>query len=298
MKPIVYVDILFLLNFLLNTVTIYISFMLTKQRIKPWRLTLSAAFLSIYACVMFFPNIYFMYTAFGKAVALSIGCYIAHPTRSVTSALKNTAILFFSTIILGGIVFALTFTTSFGTATGSIISNGEFYMNVDSSTLIISIILAYSCVYVITEIKKTLQIQSGQLLDIKICFQENQIDIKGFLDTGCTLCEPITNTPVIIIDRPSAKKLLSKSLYLFCIGNQKSVSGEFAEYYRLIPYSTIDKKVSILSGIIPDLVQLDGITIKKCIVAISKQSLSNNDSFSAIFGVDIFEQTKFTERTP
>lgn len=288
MKPVVYVDILFLLNFFVNTITIYISLLILKQEIKLWRLVLSAGFLSLYACIMFFPKIQFIYSVFGKAIALIFACFIAYPTKSVLRLLKNTAILFLCNIILGGIVFALIFATNFGTTVGSAVSNGEFYLNINASTLIISIITAYTCVYIVAEIKKENRILSGQIYDIEIIFQDTELSIKGFLDTGCTLCEPISKTPAIIISQRTAKKLFGTV----------EIWEKYPDKYRLIPYSTIDNKKGFLQGIYPDKITIDGNLIKKSIVAISKENISADDRFDAIFGTEIFEETKSKERTP
>ncbi len=284
MKPIVYVDILFLLNFFINTVTIYISFMLSKQELKLWRLILSSGFLSLYACIIFFPEIQFMYSILGKTAALVFACLIAYPTKSLIRLIKNTAVLFLSTAVLGGIVFTLIFATDFGTTVGSAVSNGEFYLNVNASTLMVSILLAYACVYIIAEIKKVTQIQSGQISDLNIYFQGSEISVKGFLDTGCTIREPISNYPAIIINHSIAEKLFEG----------KDINNK----YRLIPYSTIDNKNGFLSGIFPDKAEIDGNEIKKCIIAVSKENLSPDNSFDAIFGTEIFENTKIQERTP
>ncbi len=298
MKPVVYVDILFLLNFFVNTVIIYISFMVSKQKLKLWRLILSAVFLSLYACLMFFPKIQIFYSILGKVLALSISSVIAFPTRIVVNLFKNTIILFASYAIMGGVVFALIFTTNFGTSPGSMVSNGEFYINIKASTLIISIMLAYVCVYIIAEFKKTAQINSGQILNIKISFMGKEIHIKGFLDTGCSLRDPQSGFPVIIISPFVAKKLLPKPLYLFFANNnQSNIPVEFLNIYRIIPYSTIDNKKGFLHGILPDSIEIQGSTIKKCVIAVSKQNLSSNKYFDAIFGTEIFEETKIHERT-
>ncbi len=298
MGHIVYVDILFLLNFFVNTITIYISFLLTKQDLKLWRLVLSAGFLALYACVIFFPKIQFMYSILGKAAALMLACFIAYPTKSWARLIKNTAVLFLSSAILGGIIFTLIFATDFGTTVGSAVSNGEFYFNVNASTLMISILLAYSCVHIIAEIKKSTLLYGNHISRIKIRFQENEICIKGFWDTGCTLCEPLSKIPAIVINQSSAKKLLPKELFDFCINNKHTeIPDKYLNRYRLIPYSTIDSEKGVLSGIFPDKTEIDNTEVKKVIIAISKEELCHQKSFDAIFGTELFEEIKIPERT-
>ncbi len=297
MKPIVYVDILFLLNFFANTITIYISFIILKEEIKFWRLALSATFLSIYACIMFFPNIRFMYTVLGKIFALTVSSYIAFPAKSYLKLIKNTIVLFTSCAILGGIAFTLIFATNFGTTLGSAISNGEFYFNIKASTLLISTLIAYVCVYITSEIKKSIQKNYQEIFNISVCFNTKTVAFKGFLDTGCTLCEPISKSSVIIINQSIAKKLLPESLYDFCVNNiTLKIPDEFLNKYRIIPYSTIDNQKGYMSGVIPDKVIVNDIPIENTVIAISKQNLFPDESFDAILGTEIYEQTIPHER--
>ncbi len=299
MKPVVYIDILFLLNFFVNTVTIYISFILTRQDVKFRRLAASAGFLSLYSCIIFFPEIGFMYTLTGKTIALTLACLIAQPTKSWLKLIKNIAVLFLSTAILGGIAFTLIFATDFGTTVGSAVSNGEFYINIKASTLTISILLSYACVYIISEIKKSAQIHHCHMSDITITFEENKVSLKGFFDTGCHLCEPISKSPAIIINKNIAKKLIPEMLFDACVDvSCKIVPDKYLTKYRIIPYSTIDSHKGYLSGIFPDFVSIDGKTVDKCIIAVSKENLNPDGNYDAIFGTEIFYENNLSERTP
>ncbi|MBR5154992.1 MAG: sigma-E processing peptidase SpoIIGA [Clostridia bacterium] len=299
MKPIVYVDVLFLLNFFMNTVTIYISSLLIRQNLKIWRLLICAVFLSLYACIVFFPNISFLYSVIGKVFVLLLATYLGFSPKGLWELFKGTAILFAVTAILGGTIFTLIFATDFGTVTGSAVSNGEFYINVNPSTLILSIFLAYTCVYIISFIKKQATINSRQILDIVIHFQAKKISLKALLDTGCTLCDPISGSPAIIINKHDAKKLLPQSFFDFC--DEKDgvkIPTNYLVRYRTLPFSTIDSKKGFLHGFIPDLVFVNNKVIKKSIIGISDYRLSPESDFDAILGPLILcEESIPLERT-
>ncbi len=289
MKPIVYVDILFLLNFFMNTVTIYISSLIIRQSLKFWRLLICAALLSLYACIVFFPEISFIYSAVGKLITLILATALVFPSKSYGRLFKNAAALFTVTAVLGGIIFTLIFATDFGTTTGSAVSNGEFYIDISPSTLMISVFLAYTCIYIISYIKKQAAIHSGQISDISIHFRAKEISLKALSDTGCTLCDPLSGAPAIIISKSDAKKLLPSSFFDFSDNTSDMLS--FPQY-RILPYSTIDNKKGVLHGFIPDRVLVNNKTVTKSIVAVSDFQLSPEPDFDAILNPLIL-----TERT-
>ncbi len=292
MKPIVYIDVLFLLNFFMNTVTLYISSLLISQQLKIRRLLIGAVFLSLYACIMFFPRISFIYSIAGKLIILFTAAALTFSIKSRYTLFKNAVVLFAVSMLLGGIIFTLIFATSFGTTVGSAVSNGEIYINITPSTLIFSIFIAYSCIYVISALKNRNAINKKQILDLSIHFRSKKISLRALLDTGCALCDPISLAPAIIISRQSANELLPKSFFDFCDsnGNIESPDRDFARY-RILPFSTIDCKRGFLYGFIPDIVLVNNKTVEKSVIAVSDYALSPEANFDAILGPLILERT-------
>ena len=56
----VYIDILFFVNFMINTVILMASAALMKIKYSPARILLGAALGAVYACVIFFPKLGFL----------------------------------------------------------------------------------------------------------------------------------------------------------------------------------------------------------------------------------------------
>ncbi len=284
MTPIVYIDMLFLLNLLIDTITLYSASLLLKRSISVLRLFLVSVFLSVYSCAMFFPHISFLYTLAGKLLILGLATILAFPSRSLGDIIKNTLVFFSASAFFGGIIFALIFATNFGTSVGAAVSNGEVYLDIKASTLMLSLTISYICIYMLSYIKRHAIIQSSSITWLEISLFSKTIRIKAFADTGCSLCDPLFNRPAIIISPNAAKKLLPKKILREYNGTPNVFSlGDYAPRYCALPFCTIDSKNGILHGIVPDKIIIDNKCIEKCVIALSNYALCQTSEFDAIF---------------
>jgi len=272
-KPIVYIDMLFLLNFLMDSVTLYATALFLKKSLAVWRMTLSAAIAALYSCVMFFPQLSFMYSLFLKVVFLFAISTIAFPSRIPAVILKNGVVFFGVNTVFGGILLTLIFATDFGRILGAAVSNGEIYLNISFELLIISTLLAYTVVYIISYIKKQ-NIQNTKVTArLTIYFADKEVTISALCDTGCTLCDPISGAPAVVISPKIARELLPQ--------------GHPETKYRPLPFVTVDNAKGILDGFIPDKLTVDGNEITHSVIGISKTDI---ETFSAIFNPELIEK--------
>ncbi len=293
MKPIVYIDILFLINFLMNSVIIYSTSIILKQHLHILRLALSASILALYAVVMFFPQLSIIYSVFFKIAILFLAVLIAFPTKKLFVLIKNTVIFFTSNFVFGGITFALIFFTNFGLATGAVISNGEIYFNISAGTLAFSAGLAYVVIYILSYIKKSIFQRERLITDLCITFEGKIITVKALADTGCMAMEPMTQSRAIMLSYNAAKRLNLEEYFNAINRNFSGQDDEkYIKVYRIIPYKTIGTS-GVMNAFVPDSVELNGKPIKNVVIGIVKGSLSENSDFEAVFNPDIYPVDSF-----
>lgn len=288
--PVVYIDLLFLINFLMDSATLYCTSLFIKRPASLLRITLAAAILAAYSSVMFFPNICFVYSFWGKTVILTVSVRVAFPSKNWKCLIKNTILFFTVNAIFGGIMFALIFFTDFGTKVGAAVSNGEIYLNIRASTVILAAIPAYSAAVVISSIRRQNIKQDRHLAELEIQFNKNSLKLCAFADTGCNLRSPITKKSAVIISRSAAKRLLPSDLFAALFLTTAVIPEKYSSRIIFLPYSTIDKNHGMLYGFIPDRLAINGTEKKSCIVAVSKRELCNNSQFDAIFNPDILDE--------
>ena len=111
---------------------------------------------------------------------------------------------------------------------------------------------------------------------MELYFQGGVQKVRGMIDTGNGLRDPVSGLPVSIIDRRTADKLLH---------------GEITVGIRYIPYQTIGKK----EGVLP-IFRIDELRIygeKEChidapLIAISEEEISAGGEYEMILNPNLF----------
>lgn len=288
MAPIVYIDMLFLLNLLMDTITIYSTSLILRRSISVTRLFFAAALLSVYSCAVFFPYISILYSVLGKAAILTIATILAFPSHNFEQVIKSVFILFSISAMFGGTMLALIFATDFGTSLGAAVSNGELYLDIKASTLLLAVTVSYICVYIISYIKRRSIDQSANIVKLEISLFLKTIHLNALLDTGCSLRDPLFGRPAIILNSASAQKLLPSKIFMQLKQNSTApILDEYASRYCVLPYCSIDNKKGFLHGFVPDKVVLDNKYISDCVIALSNSELSHESQIDAIFNPSI-----------
>ncbi len=276
MSVTVYIDVLFFINFVINTSIFYISSLFLCRKISPFRLILTGTVLALYSCIIFFPDLSVLFTLISKITILSICTLVAFPTKDFKQITKNTLTVFLTYTLSGGIMYALIFLTDFGYKTNAAISNGEFYLNLSTASLIAGFSAGIIMIIVFLKIFKNSRIKEPQLLNANIHYNGKNIKFTVLGDTGCSATDG--QNSVMVIDQCTANMLLPSDFFQ---------SNEYLCKWRIIPYSTISQKSGVLMGFIPDKIYINDVLQKNITVAISQTRLSPNREYSGLINPNI-----------
>ncbi len=104
-------------------------------------------------------------------------------------------------------------------------------------------------------------------------------------DTGNLLTDPISRHPVIIADKKSVMPLFPDGLPDAEKGCARGAR------LRVIPYSSVGAKDGLLTGFVPDHIELDGKCTGNVVIAICDNALCENDEYNALFNPNILKIT-------
>ena len=274
----VYVDVLFIINFIINLILLKISSFFMKASVSALRLSISAALGSIYAVCMFFPDISFLYIFPVKLLFSVIMIKIINPRSRFYKTAKFTAVFYMVSFTFAGVLLALSYLGSFSSAGTATVQNGIFYFDVSPLALCMAAIICLLVIRTSTAILKRNKILGIKIL--KIVLSDRVCEISALSDTGNLLTDPLTGTPVIIAEQKYLEKL-------FPCGMPDIDNPEQNVKLRLIPYSSLGNKGGMLTGFIPDEVRIDGKKTKSVIIAASPGALSEKDEYNALFNPNI-----------
>jgi stage II sporulation protein GA (sporulation sigma-E factor processing peptidase) len=259
----IYLDVVLIENFIVDLFLLSITFNVIRVEVKNKKLLFSALIGAIYTMVMIFPKLsFFSLMPIQICVAYFMNFIIMGKERWVM-AIKATGVFFLASVTLSGICFYLAeLKNSYS------FSNGFSINNFSLKSLIVALMIIYIIYFrAISYFRERLLI-SNFTFDVEIIIDDIKYVVKGFLDTGNELREPITNLPCIIIEER-----------LFC--NYKF--NEDKVYY--INYSAIGFKGN-LKGFKVDKVRIRGegkdFREVKAIICPCKDILSREKDFNAL----------------
>lgn len=137
------------------------------------------------------------------------------------------------------------------------------------------------------EVKK---VQFDQLVDVSITIEDHSISLKGLIDSGNQLSDPITKSPVMIVDAHKVKGFLPEEIIEKSTGIESFSTNDSSHPWesrlRIIPYRGVGQQNEFLIAIKPDLVRIikkeEVMYVKKVLIGISHSTLSSDDEFDCI----------------
>jgi len=197
---IVYIDILIIENFIVNLFLLLNTMKLLRYEYDK-KIYLSALLGSIYTLVILFEKNIFTSLVF-KILVVVLMIILINKNLDFKKIIKTTITFFLLSFTLCGLAFALSLMDN----PFNILETFSIY-NFKVKSLILSLMIIYIFSLRIFELIKDRSLIKNFIFDIEIKDEKLTIYLKGFLDTGNALREPVTNLPCIIIENDILESL-------------------------------------------------------------------------------------------
>lgn len=291
----VYIDVLVLENTIINFLILYVTSRFAKVRIPSWRILLGAIIGTAYVVILLLmPSVTFYYSIFAKfALSLAI-IAVSFWTPRIKEFLKILVCFYISTFVFAGGAFALIYITG----SGGFVRNGVYYIfqKANGITMVLIVLFIAILVKVFYEIIQNRASKAKLLIPLSILMDNRTLNIKGLVDTGNSLHDPLSNLPVVVVEFSSLKEMLPVKLasVLNCGADDLGkISGiitdcDWSSRVRLVPFSSLGKENGLLLGFRPDRIFI-GENNKEvlAIVCIYNRKLSANNSYSALLSPEL-----------
>ncbi|MGG7057494.1 sigma-E processing peptidase SpoIIGA [Clostridium nigeriense] len=258
---VIYIDILLIENFIINLFLLLIT--LKALRYKYYKTVYIASIVgSLYTLVLFMDNKILASLPF-KIIVVLLMVMISTKNYKLLKNIKSTIAFIIMSFTLCGFSFAFSMIDNYY----SIFS--DFTINDYSiKYLLISIMGLYVVIVRVIDYLRDRALINNFIYDIEISNEKNTLFIKGLLDTGNALREPVTNLPCIIIESTFLENFNIKS------------NEEFS-----IPYRTIGEDGN-LKGFKTNTVRIRGEDeewkVVEVILCKCKNKLSKENEFNAL----------------
>lgn len=254
-----YVDVLFLVNFMMD----YFLLLLLKKMLKctatHGRLLFGAMTGSFLTCILIILPIRYSILKFVLFHTIVNTCMIQAglKIKGVRSFVKAYFLLYISSFLLGGVIQSL-----------------HAYVRLGSLFFAIAV-LGYYIVSKLWDVLAAVQKRNQFLCEVDLYLGERICHVKGIIDSGNGLYDPISKKPVNILDKAIAREFL---------GEQKLWGVKY------IPYHSIGKKEGVLLAVKIDKMCVHSeqdIWVKEPLIGVSEETVAAEGEYQMILNPNL-----------
>src|SRR5690625_3037414 len=262
---VVYVDILFSYNFLLDAVILQTTAWAARAQTSWWKIALAAAIGASYVLMVFAPSLSFMFTFIVKVLFSVVMLLVAFGFRSLQAFVRNAGYFYAANFTLAGGIFGIhyvlqssnelvdgmLFTASGGMAPG--FQSGGWLIIV----IFFAMVAFYRLQHKAHERRTSL---TQTIAELEVQIGSYQTACSGLIDTGNRLYDPLTRTPVMVMELAQWPELLPEKLQQSIerknvdemLQNLSEEAGEWRDRIRLVPFKSVQQSHQFMLAIKPD----------------------------------------------
>ncbi len=280
MGPIVYADVLFLINFSMDFLVFYICARFSRKRLNALRTSLAAALGGVYGIAALFVPKEGLLPALLDLLLLFVICAIAFYRKSdrFRDFAAQCALFAGISAILGGIMSAL---YSMLNRSGLDMLEGE--SGDDISVWLFALLAAAGGAAAFAGGRRMRRLASSKQGDIEITFDSKTVRLRAMTDTGNLLSDPLSGRNVVICELDAVKEIFPRELSDIWRSGDISLFSRLPEKYasrlRFIPAKgAISAKASLIVAFMPDAVNEVGRSGVDLLIAPVPYKLSAGES--------------------
>lgn len=295
----VYPDVIFVLNFFLDYLILFILKKVNRRNSSVKRRILASVIGAVAAVIVgIFPwmNIMIRFI-FMNVVTSVLMLLVAFQGMKKAEIIKQVITLYLITYFIGGLINSIYYDTNVRLQLVNL-GNSLLFSNISWEFVIIIMLLLVPAFLLLLWLYRCYQSNVREVLDVELHYQEKIHRTKGFVDSGNCLYDPIFKKPVIIIENTLLEYLLAPELRQEIETIKNNMEGKETGdvqfnmenikrlNLRIIPFQSIGKPQGIMLGLVLDKVFIhkEKVTLcsEKVTAAISENHLSVKDEYHII----------------
>lgn len=292
----IYIDVVFLENLVMNSIILIASGIILKKKLKWIRILLASSLGAIYTIIGYVSVLEIYSNLILKVILSILIIYIAFNPQTVKQLWKDVLIFYLTSFVFGGVAFALIYVVK---PQDILMKNGLFLGTYPLKTVLLAAIVAFIIIIAAFAIVKTKFSKKDMFCEVEVELNNKKIKTRAMIDTGNLLKEPITNTPVIVLEHTLLYECVPKEI----LDNLESILGgelvkipeeirsEYISKLKLIPFASLGKQNGMLVGIKADSLKIiqdeQEKESKNVIIGIYNKSLTKRGEYRALIGIDL-----------
>ena len=298
---ILYIDIILLENVVMNYIIILATGMICRVNIKQIRVFLASLLGAIYAIVIYILDLRIYTNQLTKLIISISMVYIAFNSGNIKTMIKQLFIFYLTSFCFGGVAYYLLYCVKPNLIKSM---NGVLTGTYPIKITLLGGILGFFIINISFKTIKNKLNKKDMLYDVDIYYKEKKSSIKVILDTGNLLTDPITSTPVLIVEAQKLNNIISedilKNIENILYGECNGIDEDIKTRCSIIPFSSIGKNNGMIIGFRPDYIKIhteeEEEVRKRVIVGIYNNKIARNGLYSGLIGLNLLNEDLRSDR--
>lgn len=292
---IVYLDVIWALNLLFDSLLLYLTAIFLKRSIRLWRLLAGGFIGSLIILLSFTPlNVYSSHPI-SKLICSIVMVLIAFGYKRFAFFLKALMTLYVSTFLIGGALMGAHYFIQYDPmlTTKVLMSSVKGFGDpISWLFVLIGFPVAWHFSRKNVESMEMTKIQFEQIVNVRLNIEGENMIFKGLVDSGNQVYDPLSKLPVMFVSIknqleaiPESIKKLAADPEPLIMGSQQ-IPDEWQNRLRIVPFRVVGKDHQLIVAIQPDLILIEHKgTVYFCdkgLVSFTLQELSADNAFQCI----------------
>lgn len=291
----VYLDIIWALNFLFDSLLLFLTAIILKRDVRLWRIFAGGLIGSIIILLSITPIHSYAGHPITKLFFSIIMVLTSFGFKRFRFFLRGLLTFYLMTFLIGGSLIGVHYFVKFDfnlSNTVLMASVKGFGDPISWLFVLLGFPIAWHFSKRNIEAIEITKIQYDSIVKVIIEINDVSYQFKGLIDSGNQLYDPISKMPVMFIsikkriaDFPNYLVEMAQNPEKFILGTEE-VAPDWENRMRIIPYSVLGQEHQLIIAIKPDkiLIEKEGelYHVERGLVSFSAQQLSPDDAFQCI----------------
>ena len=295
-KMTIYIDVVFIENLIMNIIILIATCIILKVKIIKTRIFFASMIGAVYTIMAYMTSLKIFSNFFIKFILSVVIVYVSFYPQNFKKMWKYLIVFYLTSFIFGGVAFFLIYVIK---PQNILIKNGLFLGTYTLKTVLLSAFVALGIIFVAFKFIKSRISKDDLYKNLNIVIDGKNVNVDVMLDTGNTLKDPISEKPVIIVERTCMYGVFPKEILdnieNILGGDMEKIPNDIKENYikklKIIPFSSLGKENGMLLGMKPDYIEIvneeNKKKVKDVIIGIYGKSLTKDGKYKALMGIDI-----------
>lgn len=291
----VYLDVIWALNLLFDSLLLYLSAIFLKRQIRIWRLITGGFIGSLIILLSFTPLHSFTNHPITKLLFSVVMVLIAFGYKRLSFFIKALMTLYVTTFLIGGALIGAHYFVQFDSQMSTkvmLASITGFGDPISWLFVLLGFPIAWHFSKRNIENMEMTKIQFDQIVNVTLSIAGEKLVVKGLVDSGNQLYDPLSKLPVMFVSIKHQVEQMAEPIQKTAINPDGLIKGdeeipiEWQNRLRIVPCRVVGQEHQLIVALKPDSIQIDAKGVqylcKEGLVSFTMQQLSGDDAFQCI----------------